>query len=105
MCNVVSLILMILCVPGLRIKETKEVYEGEVIELTPAETENPMGGGIGCCPVHHPYNYLVHVVQLPNINSYFGVIASVFCIMQLPGLSFQSVQRLAYFIKSRFLIT
>ncbi|KAI0224428.1 RuvB-like 1 [Lamellibrachia satsuma] len=29
---------------GLRIKETKEVYEGEVIELTPAETENPMGG-------------------------------------------------------------
>ncbi|KAH9508118.1 RuvB-like protein 1 [Bulinus truncatus] len=29
---------------GLRIKETKEVYEGEVTELTPAETENPMGG-------------------------------------------------------------
>ena len=29
---------------GLRIKETKEVYEGEVIELTPCETENPMGG-------------------------------------------------------------
>ena len=29
---------------GLRIKETKEVYEGEVIELTPVETENPMGG-------------------------------------------------------------
>lgn len=29
---------------GLRIKETKEVYEGEVIELSPAETENPMGG-------------------------------------------------------------
>ena len=28
---------------GLRIKETKEVYEGEVTELTPAETENPMG--------------------------------------------------------------
>lgn len=30
--------------PGLRVKETKEVYEGEVIELTPAETENPLSG-------------------------------------------------------------
>ena len=29
---------------GLRIKENKEVYEGEVIELTPEETENPLGG-------------------------------------------------------------
>ena len=29
---------------GLRIKETKEVYEGEVLELTPEETENPLGG-------------------------------------------------------------
>jgi len=29
---------------GLRIKETKEVYEGEVIELTPVETESPVGG-------------------------------------------------------------
>lgn len=29
---------------GLRIKETKEVYEGEVTELTPCETENPHGG-------------------------------------------------------------
>ncbi|KAG1683008.1 RuvB-like 1 [Nymphon striatum] len=28
---------------GLRIKETKEVYEGEVTEVTPCETENPMG--------------------------------------------------------------
>lgn len=27
---------------GLRIKETKEVYEGEVTELTPVETENPV---------------------------------------------------------------
>lgn len=26
---------------GLRIRETKEVYEGEVIELTPVETEHP----------------------------------------------------------------
>ncbi|KRT82601.1 AAA protein, partial [Oryctes borbonicus] len=29
---------------GLRIRETKEVYEGEVCELTPVETENPAGG-------------------------------------------------------------
>lgn len=29
---------------GLRIKETKEVYEGEVTELSPVETENPLGG-------------------------------------------------------------
>ncbi|XP_013134392.1 PREDICTED: ruvB-like helicase 1 [Papilio polytes] len=31
---------------GLRIRETKEVFEGEVTELTPVETENP-GGGYG----------------------------------------------------------
>lgn len=29
---------------GIRIKETKEVYEGEVTDLTPEETENPLGG-------------------------------------------------------------
>uniref|UniRef100_A0A5K3FC70 RuvB-like helicase n=1 Tax=Mesocestoides corti TaxID=53468 RepID=A0A5K3FC70_MESCO len=29
---------------GLRIKEVKEVYEGEVTELSPVETENPTGG-------------------------------------------------------------
>ncbi|KAJ3066333.1 RuvB-like protein 1 [Podochytrium sp. JEL0797] len=29
---------------GLRIKEIKEVYEGEVTELTPEETEDPLGG-------------------------------------------------------------
>ena len=29
---------------GLRIKETKEVYEGEVTELTPEESEDPLGG-------------------------------------------------------------
>jgi len=29
---------------GLRIKETKEVYEGEVVEIQPEETENPFGG-------------------------------------------------------------
>lgn len=29
---------------GLRIKEVKEVYEGEVTEMTPEETENPLGG-------------------------------------------------------------
>jgi RuvB-like protein 1 len=29
---------------GLRIKEQKEVYEGEVVSLAPEETENPLGG-------------------------------------------------------------
>jgi RuvB-like protein 1 (pontin 52) len=29
---------------GLRIKETKEVWEGEVTELRPEETEDPTGG-------------------------------------------------------------
>ena len=29
---------------GLRVRETKEVYEGEVLELTPEESENPLGG-------------------------------------------------------------
>lgn len=29
---------------SLRIKENKEVFEGEVIELTPEESENPLGG-------------------------------------------------------------
>jgi RuvB-like protein 1 (pontin 52) len=29
---------------GIRVKETKEVYEGEVTELTPAEAENPLAG-------------------------------------------------------------
>ncbi|KAK9457656.1 TIP49 C-terminus-domain-containing protein [Dipodascopsis uninucleata] len=29
---------------GLQVKETKEVYEGEVTELTPEEAENPLGG-------------------------------------------------------------
>lgn len=28
----------------MRIKETKEVYEGEVTDLTPEEAENPLGG-------------------------------------------------------------
>ncbi|GAM84607.1 hypothetical protein ANO11243_026030 [Dothideomycetidae sp. 11243] len=28
---------------GLRVQETKEVYEGEVTELSPEETENPLG--------------------------------------------------------------
>ena len=31
---------------GLRIKEVKEVYEGEVTEMTPTETENSYGGKI-----------------------------------------------------------
>lgn len=29
---------------GLRIKEVKEVYEGEITEMTPTETENSYGG-------------------------------------------------------------
>jgi RuvB-like protein 1 (pontin 52) len=29
---------------GLRIRETKEVYEGEVTEITPVEGESPLGG-------------------------------------------------------------
>ena len=29
---------------GLRIRESKEVYEGEVIDLTVEETEDPLGG-------------------------------------------------------------
>ncbi|KAF3911391.1 hypothetical protein ABW20_dc0102425 [Dactylellina cionopaga] len=29
---------------GLRVRETKEVYEGEVTELTPEEADNPLGG-------------------------------------------------------------
>ena len=29
---------------GLRVRETKEVYEGEITELTPSETENPLSG-------------------------------------------------------------
>lgn len=29
---------------GLRVSERKEVYEGEVVEITPVETENPLGG-------------------------------------------------------------
>jgi RuvB-like protein 1 (pontin 52) len=29
---------------GIRIKENKEVYEGEVCEVTPEEAENPLGG-------------------------------------------------------------
>ena len=39
---------------GLRIKEMKEVYEGEVTELTPVETESALGGHArlpqGICP-------------------------------------------------------
>ena len=29
---------------GLKVKETKAVYEGEVTELTPTEAENPLSG-------------------------------------------------------------
>lgn len=37
---------------GVRVKETKEVFEGEVVELTPVETENPVVGGFGKCVSH-----------------------------------------------------
>lgn len=37
---------------GLRIRETKEVYEGEVTELTPVETENPAGGVFLICVLY-----------------------------------------------------
>lgn len=33
-----------LALTGLRIKESKEVYEGEVTEMTPEETESEAGG-------------------------------------------------------------
>lgn len=33
---------------GLRIKENKEVYEGEVTELTPEETENQVDNLAAC---------------------------------------------------------
>lgn len=31
-------------IAGLRVREKKEVYEGEVTELTPVENENATGG-------------------------------------------------------------
>lgn len=45
-CLLIQPLLLKCPLAGLRIKETKEVYEGEVTELTPVETENP-GGGYG----------------------------------------------------------
>lgn len=33
---------------GLRIKETKEVYEGEVTEMAPIETDSTAGGKSEC---------------------------------------------------------
>ena len=38
---------------GLRIKENKEVYEGEVTELTPEETENQVNSHNVCSCSHH----------------------------------------------------
>ena len=35
---------------GLRIKENKEVYEGEVTELTPEETNPPAGATVAWSP-------------------------------------------------------
>ncbi|KAG8267611.1 RuvB-like protein 1 [Homalodisca vitripennis] len=47
---------------GLRIKETKEVYEGEVTELTPVETENPMG------VVSAPFAWVGLVIRILNFR-------------------------------------
>ena len=50
---------------GLRIKETKEVYEGEVTELTPCETENSLGGYGKVCHshfVHTPIYLLLFII-------------------------------------------
>lgn len=42
---------------GLRIKETKEVYEGEVTEMTPVETDSTAGGRIKCfIEIYHLYS-------------------------------------------------
>lgn len=43
---------------GLRIKETKEVYEGEVTEMTPVETDSNTGGKVD---VHLKFLYLCHL--------------------------------------------
>lgn len=53
---------------GLRIKETKEVYEGEVTELTPVETENPMGGKVLGSPAHYVVNIYLSVFIALNIS-------------------------------------
>ncbi len=55
---------------GLRVKENKEVYEGEITELTPEETENPYGGygktishviiGLKTMKVDHTSNIQAH---------------------------------------------
>ncbi len=45
------------CPAGLRIKENKEVYEGEVTELTPEEMETE-GGGYGKVRVQAPRGQL-----------------------------------------------
>jgi DNA helicase TIP49 (TBP-interacting protein) len=48
-----------LIITGLRIKETKEVYEGEVTELTPVETENPVS-------IFSPISFLYKDYSLSN---------------------------------------
>lgn len=40
----VALCLQWVLLVGLKIKETKNVYEGEITELTPTEAENPLSG-------------------------------------------------------------
>lgn len=41
---ILKIIVVVVVAAGLRIKENKEVYEGEVIELAPEEVDNPHGG-------------------------------------------------------------
>ena len=59
----------------MRIKETKEVYEGEVTELTPVETESPTaaagsGSASGGGPVYG--KTISHLIIGTHIISYLG---------------------------------
>jgi RuvB-like protein 1 len=56
---------------GLRIRETKEVYEGEVTELTPVETENPVGGRLDMCSIP------THIAESPQFSGYGKTISNV----------------------------
>lgn len=48
---------------GLRIKETKEVYEGEVTEMTPVETDSTAGGKI-TTRVQYFYCYSIIIIVI-----------------------------------------
>ena len=58
--------------PGLRIKEAKEVYEGEVTELTPEETENPLGGASSLFVMAISlFYFLARTISFPLIHHLF----------------------------------